>query len=121
MAIEIDLSTAKHDGSLGLPYSVRFGLMKADLTEVSLALDVLLCSGLVSGTEFQFAEAIALIRACGLKTPESTLRRGLRNKIFNPVPLPYNRIGRREFQYTMPELAPLISKYGDGLVKKPRF
>lgn len=114
MPIEIDLSSAKFDGHLGLPYPVRFGLLKVDLAEVSLALDALFCSGVVSGTEFQLAEAMALIRAVGLKTPESTIRRGLRNKIFNPVPLPYKRVGPREFQYTMPELTTLIEKYGRG-------
>jgi len=119
MPIEIDLSTAEFDGTRGLPNSVRYGLLAAKLDEVALTLDVLLCSGVVPGTEFQFAEMITLIRALGLETPESILRRGLRNKIFNPVRLPYNGIGQRPFQYRMPEIASLISKYS-GFVRGSR-
>lgn len=99
------------DGRLGLPNSVREGMLQAGAGDSALVLDALLACGWGPGKAFTFRKVLAYLRQAGLKMGEALIRRGIALfKTSKTKPT----CGRPEIIYQIPMMQALVSLYASG-------
>jgi len=101
------------DGRLGLPNSIREGLLSAGLGDSALVMDALLASGWLPGKAFTFKKVLAYLRQAGFMMGEALIRRGL-------VLIKTNKtkptIGRPEIIFQIPPIQKLAQEYAGGFI-----
>lgn len=101
------------DGRLGLPNSIREGLLDAGCGDSALVMDALLASGWLPGKAFTFKKVLAFLRQAGFMMGEALIRRGLALLKTNKTK---PTIGRPETIFQIPTIQVLAQNYAGGFI-----
>jgi len=108
--------TIELTGQLGLPNNIREHMLQHGLAEVALTLDVLYYVGFRDGHWVTNKEIQDRLHETGVVVSPRLIRRALKCSIFQGKRIITRRRGRPEYQYRVPGVSSLASKFTDGYI-----